>query len=75
MLWCVTTTNLHQSANMSELCHSFPVEYICTLCYVHVLYVGCGRGNCVGGEPMYKGYGRDWFGMGHCSKLTMDDCG
>ena len=44
--------------DMSELCHSFPDDDTCTTRYVHVLYVGCGRGKYVGGEPMYKGCGR-----------------
>ena len=65
------------SVDMSELCHSFPYDDTCTTRYVHVLYVGCGRGSmrvenrCT---RVVEGCVRDWFGMGHWSKLTMDDC-
>ena len=61
-MWCVTKTNPHQPVYVSELCHSIPVVDTCTTRYTHVLYMGCGRGRCVGREPMYKGCGRRWVG-------------
>ena len=36
----------------------------CTIPFVHVLFMGCGKGRCVNGEPMYKGSGRGWGWIG-----------
>ena len=38
-----------------------------TLPYAHLLYMGCGKGRYVNGEPMYKGSGRGWGGIGNWS--------
>ena len=35
-----------------------------TIPYAHLLYLGCGKGRYVNGEPMYKGSGRGWGGIG-----------
>ena len=41
-----------------------PVVDTCTITYAHLLYLGCGKGRYVNGEPMYKGFGRGWGGIG-----------
>ena len=66
MTWCVTILNLHQPDDMSELC-------LLTIMYVHIMYMGCGRGSNVDREPMYTGCRRGW--IRHWSTMIMDDCG
>ena len=59
-MWCVFIKNLHEPVYMVDM---FPVVDTCTIPYAHVLYMGCGKGRSLNGEPMYKGSRRGWGGI------------
>ena len=53
-----------------------PVVDTCPIPHAHVLYMGCGKGRNVNGEPMYKGsgigWGWDWDTGAHRLWTTVD---